>query len=79
MRLDSLGLPGPTVVKIDVEGAEVAALRGMTETLRTHRPVVIVEVHSDQEGRVRQELSRAGYKTVTQLNDGGMPHLLACP
>jgi FkbM family methyltransferase len=37
-------VPPPTVVKIDVEGAEAAVLRGMARTLLAHRPVVVCEV-----------------------------------
>ncbi len=34
----------PTLVKIDVEGAELDVLRGMVRTLRVHGPVLIVEL-----------------------------------
>lgn len=34
----------PTLVKVDVEGAELDVLKGMTETLRAHRPTVLYEV-----------------------------------
>jgi FkbM family methyltransferase len=34
----------PSVVKIDVEGAELEVLRGMAVTLREHRPVLICEI-----------------------------------
>ncbi len=37
-------LPPPTVCKIDVEGAEEAVLDGMVHTLRTLRPVLVVEM-----------------------------------
>ena len=35
----------PELVKIDVEGAELAVLRGATHTIRNARPIFIVEVH----------------------------------
>jgi FkbM family methyltransferase len=37
--------PAPDVVKIDVEGAELDVLAGMTDLLRTRRPIVICEMH----------------------------------
>jgi hypothetical protein len=36
----------PTVMKIDVHGGEVAAIRGMRETLRTGPVELVVEVHT---------------------------------
>lgn len=38
------GLRPPSVVKIDVEGAELGVLQGMTETIRRFKPVLIYEV-----------------------------------
>jgi FkbM family methyltransferase len=35
----------PDFIKIDVEGAEILVLRGMSELLRTARPAVFVECH----------------------------------
>ena len=35
----------PTMLLVDVEGAEVAVLRGALKTLKTHRPRVIVSIH----------------------------------
>jgi len=79
VQLDSLSLPSPDVIKIDVEGAEARALAGMQRTLREHRPVVIVEIHGEQDGAVRALLREAGYESIEILRDGGMPHLLARP
>jgi len=49
-RLDdffpTLRAPAPTFMKIDIEGAELLALRGARELLRTHRPVLHLEVWS---------------------------------
>ena len=35
----------PDVIKIDVEGAEMKVLKGMTKTLIDHKPTMFVEVH----------------------------------
>ena len=35
----------PTLVMVDVEGSEIAVLRGMLITIARHRPVIICEVH----------------------------------
>jgi FkbM family methyltransferase len=40
------GQPPPNVIKIDIEGAEIGALRGMLQTLRSAGPTLIVELHS---------------------------------
>lgn len=46
-RLDGLLDRAPALVKLDVEGAEDRALRGLSDTLRTQRPPIIVEFHSN--------------------------------
>jgi FkbM family methyltransferase len=35
----------PNLIKIDVEGAELAVLRGARQTLRSNRPLLLMEVH----------------------------------
>lgn len=53
LRLDSLVAKGevraPQFVKLDVEGHGHRALRGMHETLRQTRPIVLAALHSPQE------------------------------
>jgi FkbM family methyltransferase len=51
----------PTFIKLDVEGAEVAALRGAQKLLRDRRPRIFVEVHT-------QYLAHFGH-TLTDLFD----------
>lgn len=38
-------LPVPDVIKIDVEGAEGPAIRGMRQVLESHRPLLLLEIH----------------------------------
>lgn len=68
-------LPAPTVVKIDVEGAELQVLRGMIRTLRQIRPIVIYEIDDVSQDRYERKqqacddlLHTAGYVT-RQLPD----------
>lgn len=58
---------GPIFLKIDIEGAEVQALKGATETLKRDDVHLIVEVHGVEEEKFCVEtLQAAGYKT--QIN-----------
>ncbi|MFC5278227.1 FkbM family methyltransferase [Halorubrum rubrum] len=38
-------VPPPDAIKVDVEGHELAVLRGAETTIRAHRPLLVVEVH----------------------------------
>jgi FkbM family methyltransferase len=49
-------------VKIDVQGMEIDVLNGMMQTLRTHRPQLVVEVHQGVDRqKFRDVLLEAGY------------------
>lgn len=41
----STGLPAPHFIMMDIEGMEYPALRGMQETIRSHRPRLLIERH----------------------------------
>lgn len=63
MTLDGLldfGRP-PALVKLDVEGAEVAAMRGATRLLREVRPILFVEVGREHRANRATLLRDAGY------------------
>ncbi len=51
------GAPPPRLVKIDVEGAELAVVEGMTRTIETHRPWILCEL--DAPGDEELEAKRA--------------------
>jgi FkbM family methyltransferase len=61
----------PTVVKIDVEGAEAAVLEGMTETLQQCR---LVYCESHGAGDVRAQLERLGFD-VEIMDDASETYL----
>ena len=45
LALDDIDGPPPTLVKIDVEGAELEVVTGMARLLREARPIVVCEMH----------------------------------
>jgi len=52
----------PDVVKMDVEGAEADVLAGAGRVLATRRPVLLIELHGDEQpALVKQVLDRHGY------------------
>ncbi len=57
------GHPLPQVVKMDIEGGEVMALRGMHRVLTEARPLMLMELHGPESSRVAWDtLSAAGYE-----------------
>lgn len=67
----------PSVVKIDVEGAELAVLEGGRELLRTARPLVIFEhvysaaaLYGTQQGAPWDLLSELGYEVFSVTGEG---------
>lgn len=68
--VDALGLEDLDLLKLDVEGAEVLALRGARQTLRRCRPLVIIEEfghghrYGHPEGAAAALLKSFGYAKV---------------
>ena len=46
----------PSWIKIDVEGHELAVLRGLAETIAAHRPMLVVEVGAEHQRRAGHSL-----------------------
>jgi FkbM family methyltransferase len=78
-RLDDVLPDGvaPTLIKIDVEGAEVKVLRGARETLARHRPYVIFEhgsggadLYDTGSEELWQILDEAGLRVFSVAGDG---------
>ena len=60
----------PTVMKIDVEGAENLVLHGAQKTIERHRPLLMVECSGGELGRETGEFFRSfGYRWKPWLSD----------
>lgn len=70
LTLDGFAREGqlaPSLLKIDVEGAEFLVLEGARETIRAHRPLMVIEFHEDPSGffdhaRMQAFLQAYGYR-----------------
>jgi FkbM family methyltransferase len=73
----------PLWVKLDVEGAEVEVLKGMTKFIGGFRPVLLIENHQFKDAsiqtRVEVELARHGYTAVSHHPYHGVSHSLYRP
>jgi FkbM family methyltransferase len=76
-RLDDLRLDDIGLVKIDVEGHELAVLRGATDTLTRNRPAVLVEAEERHHPRavaaITELLTGLGYEGYFDSDDGRRP------
>lgn len=78
VTVDSLAL-SPRVVKMDLQGLELAALAGMTETLARSRPVLMIEM-GERHDEIVAFLAERGYERFhwdgRQLRPGVRPDTL---
>jgi FkbM family methyltransferase len=59
---DELPALSPTVIKVDVEGHELAAIRGLQETIRRARPRMLVEIWEHNREGLLALLEELGYE-----------------
>jgi FkbM family methyltransferase len=69
VNLDSLTLPPPDLIKIDIEGGESRALRGALRILSEQRPIVLVALHSSEHTRFCASLLRSLRYKVLSLSE----------
>jgi FkbM family methyltransferase len=67
-EVEAFGLV-PAMVKIDVEGNEVAVVDGMAKTLEL-RPALLVEVTADTASKIMFRLERLGYRALRVTRKG---------
>jgi len=74
LPVDALNIPERiTLIKADVEGHEISALKGMEQLLRRDKPVLIVEGYIDE---VADYLSTLGYSF--QTDKGSSNRIYSC-
>ena len=62
-RLDDIYTGIPSIMKIDVEGHELQVLKGATNTIKKHKPVLLIEIHEFSENNdVHTYIKSLGYK-----------------
>ncbi len=74
ITIDSLNLPTCDLICLDVEGYEPLALRGAEQTIRKHRPVIMIEekglchqYYGIPKGSSEQWLLGLGYKVAARV------------
>ena len=74
----------PTLVKIDVEGAELEVLQGMRKTIEEHLPAIVCELHGTHQ-EFAAAMGEHGYRTINLEGpapieeDAGSDYVLALP
>lgn len=60
IAIDDLGLWGCTLIKIDVEGAEMGVLQGAQETIAKFKPAIYTEAEPPRPERPNSDFARVG-------------------
>jgi FkbM family methyltransferase len=78
--VESRMIPPPKVVKLDVEGAELAVIDGMRRTIERSRPIIVCELHGT-DSEFNDFMSRLGYSVelIEEAVHHDNPRALALP
>ena len=75
--IETARLPRPDLIKIDIEGMELPALRGMSNTLRRHHPALYMEMHgatieqkNDNVRNIVEFVTQMGYHDLLHVESG---------
>ena len=64
-RLDDIYTGIPSIIKIDVEGHELQVLKGATDTIKKHKPALLVEIHGfSEDNEVHTYIKSLGYEDL---------------
>lgn len=61
MTIDSLNLEELSLLQLDVEGHELAALKGAAKTIKKFKPIMLIEITSDEEETIKY-VESMGYR-----------------
>lgn len=81
-KLDGMAIPDPGFVKLDIEGFEVFALRGMVEMLKRAKPILFIEVNRgalEANGHTPEDITSllrdyVGYRSLKYYPENGEWH-----
>ena len=65
--VERMRIPRVNVIKMDIEGAEIEAIRGAQKTITTHRPLMLIEAYHLRDGMPTAK------KVLATLREFGIP------